>query len=111
MPRAIPIKELSTKLSERLASFDLTDAVIQKLARRVTVEGLTIARFDPCIYGICVDYFSDKPVSLEQFSSKNAIAKWEVFPYGIIDWDRFLVRVAYNVNELEGKGIVREFGL
>jgi hypothetical protein len=38
------------------------------------------------------------------------VSKWEVFPYGIIDWDRFHVRVAFEVDELEGKGLMREFG-
>jgi hypothetical protein len=103
-----PRAQLSTRLSKRLANFKLTDAVIKRLADQVTVEGLSIGRINPCIYGICIDYFTDKPPRLEGLSPKQAITKWEVFPYGIIDWDRFLVRIAFQVDELEGKGLTRE---
>ena len=76
---------------------------------RVLIDGLSIARFDPCIYGICIDYFSDRMPRLDALSPKLGIAKLEVFPYGIIDWDRFHVRVAFNVDELEGKGLIGAF--
>ena len=103
-------RELSERMSKRLANFKLSDSVIKGLADRVLIDGLSIARFDPCIYGICIDYFSDKIPRLDQLGPKHGISKWEVFPYGIIDWDRFHVRVAFDVPELEGKGLVREFG-
>lgn len=106
----VTTKVLSTRLSKRLANFKLGDAVIKNLADRVLIDGLSIARFDPCIYGICIDYFTDKMPSLERLSPKHGITKWEVFPYGIIDWDRFHVRVAFQVDELEGRGVVRGFG-
>ncbi len=102
-------KELATRLSKRLANFKLSDAVIQGLAERVLIDGLSISRFNPCIYGICIDYFSDRMPRLDNLSSKLGISKWEVFPYGIIEWDRFHVRIAFNVDELEGKGLTREF--
>jgi hypothetical protein len=102
-------KELSARMSKRLANFKLSDAVISGLADRVLIDGLSIARFDPCIYGICIDYFTDKIPQLDRLTPKHGISKWEVFPYGIIDWDRFRVRIAFNVDELEGKGLVRDF--
>src|SRR5678815_1156060 len=95
----VPLKTMTERLSHRLANFKLSDAVITALAERVLIDGLSIGRFDPCIYGICVDYFTNKPPRLDHFSAKLGIAKWEVFPYGIIDWDRFHVRVAFNVDE------------
>jgi hypothetical protein len=97
------------RLSQRLANFKLGDATIKGIAQRVMIDGLSIGRFDPCIYGVCVDYFTHKPPRLEHLSPKLGIAKWEVFPYGIIDWDRYHVRVAFNVDELEGKGSMRDF--
>jgi hypothetical protein len=103
-------KELAARLSKRLANFKLNDAVIAELADRVLIDGLSIARFDPCMYGICIDYFTDKIPRLDLLTSKRGVSKWEVFPYGIIDWDRFHVRVAFEVDELEGKGLMREFG-
>lgn len=102
-------KDLSARMSKRLANFKLSDAVIKGLADRVLIDGLQIYRFDPCIYGICIDYFTDKFPRLDKLAGKQGVAKWEVFPYGIIDWDRFLVRVAFNVDELEGKGLGRGF--
>lgn len=102
-------KELSSRLSKRLANFKLSDVVISGLADRVLIDGLSIARFDPCIYGICIDYFSDRIPRLDSINAKSGIVKWEVFPYGIIDWDRFHVRIAFGVDELEGKILTREF--
>jgi hypothetical protein len=102
-------KELSTRMSRRLANFKLSDAVITDLANRVMIDGLSIARFNPCIYGICIDYFSDKFPKLDSLSTKNGIAKWEVFPYGVVASDRFLVRVAFQVDELVGKELAGDF--
>jgi len=102
-------KELSARMSRRLANFKLSDAAIKGLADRVLIDGLQIFRFDPCMYGICIDYFTDKFPDLKSISARHGISKWEVFPYGIIDWDRFHVRVAFEVNELEGMGLQREF--
>ena len=98
-------KEIAAGLSKQLANFKLSDTVIRGLADRVTIEGLSVGRFNPCIYGICVDYFTDKIPRLEGLTAKHRIAKWEVFPYGIIDWDRFHVQVAFNVDELADKGL------
>jgi hypothetical protein len=102
--------ELTPRLSKRLANFKLSDAVIKGIADRVLIDGLSIFRFDPCMYGICIDYFTDKLPRLDAIGPKHGIAKWEVFPYGIIDWDRFLVRVAFQVDELEGRGLTRGIG-
>jgi len=101
--RAITPKELSTAMSRQLANYNLSDDVIKSLAERVTIEGLFLGRFNPCIYGICIDYFTDKIPNLATLTIKQKVAKWEVFPYGIIEWDRFHVQVAFNVDELGGK--------
>ncbi|HEY1430290.1 MAG TPA: hypothetical protein VGF39_01445 [Stellaceae bacterium] len=102
-------KELSSRMSKRLANFKLSDTVISELANRVLIDGLSIARFNPCIYGICIDYFTDKLPRLENLFTDRGISKWEVFPYGVLAVDRFHVRAAFQVDELEGKGIVRDF--
>jgi hypothetical protein len=100
-----PTKQvLAQRLSKRLANFKLKDDVITRLAERVLIDGLEIKRFDPCIYGICIDYFTDKTPKLDTILSKFDIARIEVFPYGIIEWDRFLVRVGYSVDEMERVG-------
>ena len=101
-PTQMNSKYLTQRLSKRLANFKLKDDVIAKLADRVLIEGLEIKRFDVCIYGICIDYFTDKTPRLESIFSKPDIARLEVFPYGIIEWDRFHVSVGYTVDELAG---------
>ena len=93
-------KNLSQRLSRRLAGFKLSDAVIKGLAERIQVEGLDIGRFHPCIYGICVDYWTDKAPVLDPFWKRAGIARLEVFPYGIIDWDRWHVRAGFEVPEM-----------
>jgi hypothetical protein len=104
----VSARDLSGRMSKRLASYKLGDAVIKRLVDRVLIEGLEIARFDPCIYGICVDYWTRELPRLD-LDIGRGISKWEVFPYGIIDWDLFRVRIAFEVNELEGKVTPREF--
>jgi hypothetical protein len=101
--RATTSKELATAMSRQLANYNLSDDVIKSLAERVAIEGLFIGRFNPCIYGICIDYFTDKIPNLAGLTIKQKVARWEVFPYGIIEWDRFHVQVAFNVDELGGK--------
>lgn len=103
MPAQLTSKDLSQRLSRRLSSFKIKDDVIAKLADRVIVEGLEIKRFDPCIYGICIDYFTDRIPRLDDILSKPDVAKLEVFPYGVIAIDRFRVHVGYNVDELAGR--------
>ena len=105
----MPDPVLTERLLRRLANFKLSDTVIKGLADRVTIEGLSVGRFNPCIYGICVDYFTDKMPRLDALTAKHRVAKWEVFPYGIIDWDRFHVSVAFDVDELADKSITAGF--
>ncbi|MEO8591132.1 MAG: hypothetical protein ABI432_17270 [Flavobacteriales bacterium] len=93
-------KDLADRMSKRLANFKLSDAAIKGLADRVVIDGLSIGKFNPCIYGICIDYFTDKWPKLD-FKHHHGITKWEVFPYGIIDWDRFRVRVAFQVDGIQ----------
>jgi len=106
----ITSKTLIPSMSKRLASFKLSDTVIKALAARVLVEGLEIIRFNPCIYGICIDYWTTKPPVLDPFWKRAGIARLEVFPYGILEWDRWHVQAAFEVNELEGRGITRGMG-
>src|SRR6478735_3655708 len=102
-------KLLAQRLSKRLANFKISDAIIAKFADRVFIEGLDIKRFDICIYGICIDYHTDKIPKLDAFLKQVDVAKFEVFPYGIIDWDHFHVHVGYAVDELAGHGGFQQF--
>lgn len=100
-------KDLQGRLSKRLANYKVKDATIKEIAARVMVDGLTITRFDVCIYGLCIDYYTTKPPKLDPFYEKAGPSHWEVFPYGIIDWDYWHVKADYNVDELAGAGFGR----
>jgi hypothetical protein len=97
-------KDLAKRMSQRLANFKLKDATIARLADRVIIDGLDLKRFDVCMYGICIDYFTDKLPRLDGIFARPDVTRFEVFPYGIIDWDRFHVHVGYAVDELAGVG-------
>jgi len=106
--RPLSSKDLTARLSKQLANFRLGDAAIQQLSERMLVDGLSMVRFNPCVYGICIDYFSDKVPHLDMLPVKQGVVKWEVFPYGILGWDRFHIRVALQVDGLEGKVAMRD---
>jgi len=97
-------RDLSQRLSKRLANFKIKDDVIAKLADRVLIDGLVFKRWDICIYGICIDYTTDRIPKLDVIFSRVDVARVEVFPYGIIEWDHFHVHVGYAVDELAGVG-------
>jgi len=101
-------KDLSGLMSKRLANFKLGDDAIKRLVDRVTIDGLKIGRIDPCIYGICIDYWTTEFPRFD-LDIGRGISKWEVFPYGILVWDTFRVRVAFEVDELEGRVTPRGF--
>ena len=96
-------RDLSQRLSKRLSTFKIKDDVISKLADRVIVEGYDIKRFDVCMYGICIDYYTDKIPKLEVLLSRPDVSHLQIFPYGVLELDRFRVRVGYNVDELAGR--------
>jgi hypothetical protein len=102
LTQAASRKQLSTTLSRRLANHRLRQKDVDALAERMTVEGLVISGFHPCIYGICIDYHATKLPDLNQLANRG-FTRFEVFPYGIIDWDHFHVKVGMQVDQLEGK--------
>ncbi len=97
-------KDLHARMSKRLANYKVKDATIREIAARVMVDGLTITRFDVCIYGICIDYYTTKPPKLDRFFDRAGPSRWEVFPYGIIDPDYWHVKADFDVDELAGAG-------
>lgn len=94
-------KHITLSLSKQLANLKLADREIQAIADRVLVKGMEIGRLGPCPTGICGDYFSPKHPPLDQFKKLPGVVKWEVFPYGIIDWDRFHVRISFDSMEIQ----------
>jgi len=92
-------------LADRLASRDIPDDVIKTLADRLTIDDMTIGGVDFCPYGICIDYFSEKPVVLEAFKGLGRYRDLRLFPWGIIDPEIWRARVEVQVPELQKFGV------
>lgn len=95
-------KEIHKALARRLASRELADDVLETVASKILRDGLKIGGVDFCPYGICIDYFSDRPVSLDGFLKDTTYRAVKLFPYGILVDDLFRVQVEMNVPELAG---------
>lgn len=99
-------KQLGLRLAKQLADLNLTDKEINAIADRVLVKGMDLGRLGPCPVGICGDFFTPKAPKTEFLVKLPGIVKWEVFPYGIINPDRFHVRIAFASNEIQQRAHV-----
>ncbi len=95
-------KDIYKALSRRLATRELSEDVLKAVSSRIIREGMKIGGVDFCPYGICIDYFSDRPVSLDAFLKDTTFRAVKLFPYGILVDDLFRVQVEMNVPELAG---------
>ncbi|MEM8752107.1 MAG: hypothetical protein AAGF90_03955, partial [Pseudomonadota bacterium] len=91
-------------LAVRLASRKIDDAVIAKTAARVAKNGLKVGGVDFCPYGICIDYFCDKRLSLDEVLTNEKYRVVRLFPYGILVDDLFRVQVEMRAPELNEIG-------
>ncbi len=96
--------ELKKALAVRLARREIPDAVISKVADRVAKNGLKVGGVDFCPYGICIDYFTDRQISIDEFLSNEKFRVVRLFPYGILVDDLFRVQVEMKVPELNELG-------
>ncbi len=92
-------------LADRLASRDIPDDVLKVISDRLTIEDMTIGGVDFCPYGICIDYFSEKPLVLEAFKGLGRYRELRLFPWGIIDPEIWRARVEVQVPELQKFGV------
>jgi hypothetical protein len=97
-------KDLHKALSKRLAHRDIKDDVIAAVAKRMVRDGLKIGGFDFCPYGICIDYFSDKPILVDSYLKDRVLRAVRLFPYGILVDDLWRMQVELQVPELAGMG-------
>ena len=95
-------KELHLALARRLAARELSDEALKAVSSRILRDGLKIGGVDFCPYGICIDYFSDRPVSLDAFLKDTTFRAVKLFPYGILVDDLFRIQVEMNVPERAG---------
>ncbi len=94
--------EVHKALAVRLAHREIGDDVLAKVADRVARNGMKIGGFDFCPYGICIDYFTDREFSIDEFARGVKYRELRLFPYGILVDDLFRVRVEVHVPEFEG---------
>lgn len=101
---ATSAKDIQKALAKRLAYRDLSDEVITAISKRVVRDGLKIGGVDFCPYGICIDYFTDKRISVDKFMVGEKYRTVRLFPYGILVDDLWRLQVELQVPELAGIG-------
>ena len=97
-------KDLQKALAKRLAHRDIKDDVIAAVSKRMIRDGLKIGGFDFCPYGICIDYFSERPISVDGYLKDRIRRSIKLFPYGILVDDLWRLQVELHVPELQGVG-------
>lgn len=100
--KATSAKDLQKALAKRLAQRELKDDLIATISKRIVRDGLMIGGVDFCPYGICIDYFSDKLVSIDKLVVGGKYRAVRLFPYGILVDDLWRVQVEMHIPELAG---------
>lgn len=102
---ATSARELQKAIATRLARHEIGDDVVEKLSSRIARNGLKVGGIDFCPYGICIDYFAEKELSIDELLVNEKYRVVKLFPYGILVDDLFRVQVEMHVPELAGRGI------
>lgn len=95
-------KDISVRLSKQLAAYKLSPGAIKAITDRVLIDGLRLVKLGPCPTGICGDYRGPGLPRLDKLKPERAIARIDIFPEGIIDWDSVRVRIEFEAPELRG---------
>ena len=99
---ATSAKDVQKALAKRLAHRELRDDLIASIAKQIVRDGLKIGGVDFCPYGICIDYFTDRPVILDKVIAGGKFRAVKLFPYGILVDDLWRVQVEMHIPELQG---------
>jgi hypothetical protein len=100
-------KDMQKALAKRLARHSVEDEVVAKVARHVARNGLRVGRFDICPYGICIDYFGDRQISLDEFIGQDDFRSVRILCHGIPPLDDFMqITAEFEINEFVERGIV-----
>jgi hypothetical protein len=98
-------KDLHKAMAKRLAHHKIKDDVLASLSARVARNGLKVGGIDFCPYGICIDYFAERTVSIDELLASEKFRVVKLFPYGILVDDLFRVQVEMHVPELAEHGL------
>jgi hypothetical protein len=98
-------KDLHKAMAKRLAHHKISDDVLAKVSARVAKNGLKVGGIDFCPYGICIDYFADRPISIDELLEREKFRVVRLFPYGILVDDLFRIQVEMQVPELNELGL------
>ena len=101
---ATSTKDLYKAMANRIAHHKIDNGVLEKISARVARNGLKVGAIDFCPYGICIDYFAEKTVSIDELLVNEKFRVVKLFPYGIIVDDLFRVQVEMHVPELAQQG-------
>ena len=101
---ATSARDLHKAMAKRLAHHRIDDGVLEKVSARVARNGLKVGYIDFCPYGICIDYFAEKHISIDELLVNEKYRVVKLFPYGILVDDLFRVQVEMHVPELAEHG-------
>lgn len=102
---ATSAKDLHKALAMRLAKRDISDDVLQSISKRIVYDGLKIGGLDFCPYGICIDYYTDQRIRLDDYLTEKIIRSVKVFTHGILVDDLWRFQVEMHVPELAEYGV------
>lgn len=98
-------EEIQKALAKSLARYKIRDDVIAKVSHRVARNGLKVAKVVFCPFGICIDYYSEGKISLDELVASEKFRAVKLFPYGILVDDLFRLQVEMHVPELAEHGL------
>lgn len=91
-------KELAAGLARRLAHRGVSDAQVKRIAEELVKRPVFPIGIDVCTQGQCQDFLVDKSDLVKLVDSlhrERDLGSIRIFPKGIIDPDRFLVRATH----------------
>ena len=98
-------KEVHKALAMRLAKRDINDDVLQSITSRIVHDGLKIGGLDFCPYGICIDYYADQRIRLDDLIAEKTFRAVKVFTHGILVDDLWRIQVEMHLPELAEYGV------
>lgn len=93
-------KQVAGSLAKYLAGHNFKAGALDKLAQGVVDSKMEPLGVDVCTHGICLDYVIDRKNLgdlIDTLKDRDGIAGIKVFPWGIVNPDRFRVTVEHAV--------------
>jgi hypothetical protein len=103
--------DLRVALARAVVGRKVEADAVERIAKRLSELDHKVRGVNPCIYGICLDYFVERPeidALLKESLSVGRVRKLEVFPWGIPRIDVFRVQVEQQFEGIPDIGPVHD---